>query len=141
MPSTTSKRRDKGTKPAPSSPPKKGHGVLARREPKPDPPPAIEPPEIEPYTRSEMRLIGRAVRGRWGMSEEDRLAVTARLIATAKNPDRSDKTAISAARALHALDTLNMEQERRDEGIPDVIENRVVIIQLPDNARDRGAQP
>lgn len=65
--------------------------------------------------RSEIRLIEQAVKGRWPIPETERPAIVTQLIAVVIGSD-SDRARIAAARALAAMDAMNMSQERLDGG-------------------------
>lgn len=118
---------------------KRGQGSPA---PTPTPAPAAAPPAepSAPVSRSDSALFRRAIRERWPIDPEKRPAMVTDLMNTALNDSFSLRARLSAARAVLAADAQNMEQERRDEGIPDIVEQRVTIL-LPENFRDREAKP
>lgn len=72
-----------------------------------------------PLGARDTRLLERAIRQRWPIPEEDREAIVAALADVVQNRRASHRNRVAAARALTAMDALNMEQEKRDQGIPD----------------------
>lgn len=73
----------------------------------------------DPMKRGEARDVAHAVRERWPIPEEKRAEIVERLLKTMNSGEASDRDQIAAAKALQAMDRLNMEQERRDQKIPD----------------------
>lgn len=82
-------------------------------------PPAIPGGKGGECTTSDTRLVERAVRQRWPIPEDARPAIAAALADVARSRKASHRNRIAAARALTAMDALNMEQEKRDLQIPD----------------------
>jgi hypothetical protein len=69
-------------------------------------------------------LERRAIAGRWPVPEKMREEIIDNLgkIATGKDQDAGPREAVAAGKAVIAADALNMEQEKRDGGIPDRLE-------------------
>jgi hypothetical protein len=69
--------------------------------------------------RSELKVLERAVRkGRWTISDKARDDVPAMLELMALESE-SERVKVAAAKVLAEMDKSNMEQERRDSGMPD----------------------
>jgi hypothetical protein len=65
------------------------------------------------------RMVEKAVRQRWPITPEKRAVIAEALIAIAGNKRSSVRNRTVAARVLVQMDAQNMEQEKRDRGIPD----------------------
>jgi hypothetical protein len=63
---------------------------------------------------SDPRLVERAVRQRWAISEPLRAALPGALARILADPQASPRNKIAAARAVLHADALNLEQEKRD---------------------------
>jgi hypothetical protein len=89
--------------------------------------PTPVPPEDSPggsggipeATARDTRLLERAIKSRWPIPQEDRGRIVALLIKVAANPRASHRNRIVAARALFQADAQNLEQEKREGGLPD----------------------
>ncbi len=62
----------------------------------------------------DVRLAEKAIRERWPIPEERRPQIAEGLAQVAASRKASHRNRIAAARALTAMDALNMEQEKRD---------------------------
>jgi hypothetical protein len=71
--------------------------------------------------RWEMRLARRAMKQRWPISDQLRKDIVTRLRAVIRAPE-CERSLVHAAKALLDADKLNMEQEKRDQGIADRID-------------------
>jgi hypothetical protein len=69
-------------------------------------------------TRTDLKLIRQAARHRWPVSDAIR-AKTVEKLAALLDEDECKRLAVMAARTLGELDRQNMEQEKRESGIPD----------------------
>jgi len=63
--------------------------------------------------RSEMKLIEQAVNNRWPITQDYRKLCVARMMKILADPATNARTAISAARALAALDSLNQQENEQ----------------------------
>lgn len=93
--------------------------------------------------RKEINLIRRAIKERWPIKQSLRPKLAKELEeALLQNDDVRSK--IAAARALLEADKLNMEQEKRDQAIPDRVEVsgpngrpiEQIVFYIPSNGRD-----
>lgn len=71
--------------------------------------------EYQP-SRSELRLIARSP-GRFAMTPEERRRAVEACLAALRSG--SCRTRIAAAKAMAELDRINLEQEKRDQALPD----------------------
>jgi hypothetical protein len=76
----------------------------------------------ETPSRADVRLVGRAVKSRWPIPDSERKGIVDVLIATVAE-GQSERTQVAAAQVLMNMDKLNLEQERRDQKIPDYHEH------------------
>ncbi len=85
-------------------------------------------------TRSDVRLIGQAVRERWPIPPEKREAIVNELILNALAG--SPREQVMAAKVLESMDKINLEQEKRDLGLAQKVEihhtGRIDFAQLTD---------
>jgi hypothetical protein len=89
--------------------------------PRPDelaetPPPVAAPGPAPAAPRADAALAARAVRERWPIPEDRRREIADRLSRIAADPDKSDRTAIAAAKVLRDLDGLNLDAEKHAAG-------------------------
>lgn len=82
----------------------------------------------------EANLVRRAIKERWPIPEAERADVVARLLQTVREAEDA-RSVVAAARAIIAADALNMEQEKRDQQIPEyhVHEVRVRAEEMTDD--------
>lgn len=71
--------------------------------------------------RHDAKVIGRAIRERWPIPDDVRASIPLFLGAIVAGSDDA-RAQVAAARALIEADKVNMEQEKRDEGIPDRVD-------------------
>jgi hypothetical protein len=81
---------------------------------------------------ADTRLVEKAIRQRWPIPEDKRPIIAKTLSEIAANPKASHRNRAIAARILVSMDALNMEQERRDQAIPDhlVIHHRLAAEEM-----------
>ena len=65
--------------------------------------------------RRELNLVRRAIKERWPIAPDDRLAILDRLVNVVKNTE-DDRSAVAAARAVIAADSLSLAEEKQREG-------------------------
>ena len=65
--------------------------------------------------RSEMKLVEQAVGNRWPITQEYRALCVARMMQILADPATNARTAISATRALAALDSLNQHEHEQSQ--------------------------
>ena len=65
--------------------------------------------------RSEMKMIEQAVGNRWPITQEYRALCVARMMQILADPSTNARTAISATRALAALDSLNQHDNEQHQ--------------------------
>ena len=68
-------------------------------------------------TRAEVRLEAAAIRGRWGLTPEDRAAVKQRMLKIVNASDGDDRVAVGAGMAVLAMDRVDIESERLERGL------------------------
>lgn len=80
----------------------------------------------ESLSKSDVRLMGQALRNRWPMSEERRNRILDRLMRVVENELAEDRTVVAAAKALIDADKINVQCEMRGEdGVEEVTIRRV----------------
>lgn len=70
-------------------------------------------------TRSDLVLVGRAIRQRWLIPDATRRELGEKLAAVVADPDSSVREVLGAGKVLLLADAQNLEQEKRDGAIPD----------------------
>lgn len=70
---------------------------------------------------NEAKLVARALRQRWPMTDDQRCKAIEKLQGIIETSDDT-RAIVSAVKALLISDKLNMEQEKRDLGIPDRVD-------------------
>ncbi len=110
-------------------------------------------PDDEAPSRSDLALYRRAVRDRWPIDPEKRPAIAEQMtklveargaegIADAGDDDSwavDNRTRVAAAKVLIEMDRLNMEQEKRDQQIPDRVVHEHRFAELSDDELIRRA--
>lgn len=82
-----------------------------------------EPPI--PLSRGDLVLVRKAVKGRWRLPDAFRRRLMARLGSVIASDLTGTRNLVAVGKLLKDLDALNMEQERRDEKIPDYHEHTI----------------
>ena len=93
------------------------------------PPPGGGPGELRsPFgpdgltTRSELQLVSRCIKGRWPITDHTRRRLAERLAEVVDDEAYGVREMLVAARTLILADAQNLEQEKRDDKIPDRID-------------------
>jgi hypothetical protein len=73
----------------------------------------------EDLSRSDVRLVARAVRQRWPIPDQVRARLVKNLALIVQESE-DERAVVAAAKVLVAADVLNLEQEKRDLKLPDL---------------------
>lgn len=68
------------------------------------------------------RLLGRSITSRWNLTEDRRERVVASLVSICTDDEIDPRARVNAGKSLIEADKLNMEQEKREQEIPDRVE-------------------
>lgn len=77
------------------------------------------PDEVAKPNTRDARLLERAVKQRWPLSESAKARAVEVVTEIIDDPDSSERAKIASVRAMATMESQNMEQEKRDEGLPE----------------------